>query len=363
MGGVPPLGYDLPAPGTRTLLVNEDEAATVRHIFARYLELGSVHRLQRELTEQHIVSKQRITASGKAVGGAPFSRGALFHLLRGRIYLGQIVHKQLVHEGAHAGIVDPALFDAVQRHLDDHARRHKAAPERKVVKAPLTGRLYDANGEVMSPTFSRGRSGRLYRYYVSTSLQQGGSAPDDDVLRRVPAPAIEQLVGDALARLVPHAAQPMEHVAAVRLRHGVIAIDLSGIAASRIRDHLTERETILGAGNTCTITLALALPLRGGRRSIEAGKPHGANPDPVLVAALRKAQAMLGRCERGLPTMVAAPVSPYDRRLLRLAFLAPSLQQAILAGRQPASLTLERLMTRPIPLAWCEQRAELGNTA
>ena len=96
MGGVAPLGYDLPAPGTRKLLVNEAEAETVRHVFARYLELGSVHALQRELTAQGIHSKVRATASGKRLGGQPLGRGALFHLLRNRLCLGQIVHRDQV---------------------------------------------------------------------------------------------------------------------------------------------------------------------------------------------------------------------------------------------------------------------------
>jgi DNA invertase Pin-like site-specific DNA recombinase len=39
MGGYAPLGYD---PSYRTLLINETEAGVVRHIFRRYLELGSV---------------------------------------------------------------------------------------------------------------------------------------------------------------------------------------------------------------------------------------------------------------------------------------------------------------------------------
>ncbi len=35
MGGSVPLGYDIPAPGSRTLRVNDEEAATVRQIFSR----------------------------------------------------------------------------------------------------------------------------------------------------------------------------------------------------------------------------------------------------------------------------------------------------------------------------------------
>ena len=82
-------------------------------------------------------------------------------------------------------------------------------------------------------------------------------------------------------------------------------------------------------------------------------------PDPVLIAALRKAHAML-RKERGMPIMEASPSSPYDRNILRLAFLAPDIQRAILDGRQPLDLNLEKLKKMEIPLAWSQQRQALG---
>ena len=52
MGGNLPLGYDAPTKGSRTLIINEDEAETVRLIYATYLELGSVHALMHLLKEQ-----------------------------------------------------------------------------------------------------------------------------------------------------------------------------------------------------------------------------------------------------------------------------------------------------------------------
>ncbi|MEO6093677.1 MAG: recombinase family protein [Novosphingobium sp.] len=282
MGGVPPLGYDLPAPGSRKLQVNEAEAVTVRMIFALYLDLGSVHQLQRELAERGIVSKQRITASGRDTGGVPFSRGAVFHLLRNRIYLGQILHKGQVHDGTHFAIVEPALFDAVQQHLDGNARRHRSAADVRVVRAPLVGKLFDASGEAMSPAFSRGRGGRVYRYYVSASLQQGAASCDDGILRRVSAPAIERLVSDTMARLLPAAANSFDQLKAVRLQRNDITLELHSAFAPRIRGNLADGETITSSGATCSVTLALALPLRGGRRSIEAGQPHTLRHDPVL---------------------------------------------------------------------------------
>src|SRR4030081_3268382 len=46
MGGLLPLGYEV---RDRQLLINQAEAATVRHIFTRYSELGSVRLLKEEL--------------------------------------------------------------------------------------------------------------------------------------------------------------------------------------------------------------------------------------------------------------------------------------------------------------------------
>ena len=66
------------------------------------------------------------------------------------------------------------------------------------------------------------------------------------------------------------------------------------------------------------------------------------------------------RTDKGLPKIEAAPGSPYDRNILRLAFLASDIQQAILAGRQPLNLNLEMLKKINIPLAWSKQREVLG---
>jgi hypothetical protein len=90
-----------------------------------------------------------------------------------------------------------------------------------------------------------------------------------------------------------------------------------------------------------------------------AGAKPAAQPDATLIAALRKAHRMIER-ERGLPRVASAPASLYSRRILQLAFLAPELQRDILAGLQPPSLNLERLMGITLPLAWDEQRKVLG---
>ncbi|MXO64070.1 recombinase family protein [Qipengyuania oceanensis] len=359
MGGNLSLGYDLPKSGSRVLEVNEGEAATVRHIFVRYLELGSVHALERDLAREKICSKRWTTAKGKEVGGAPFSRGALFHLLRNHVYLGKIRHKDEIHEGEHQPIVDQDLFDQVQRHLDGNARRHRSRASTRTARAPLTGKLFDAAGDPMSPTTSRGKSGRAYRYYVSASLQQG-RRPNDDRIRRLAAPAIERVITEALVRWLPQPDARLDHLVAVRLRDDGLLLELTGVRPATIATHLCEGEMIMHeTRDAATIQLPLALPLRGGKQLVARGARRSNRPDPVLIAALRRAHAMLD-WERGLPVMRAAPTSPYDRLILRLALLAPDMQADILRGAQPAGFNLEALKAIDIPLAWSQQRKALG---
>ncbi|WP_340588933.1 recombinase family protein [Erythrobacter alti] len=361
MGGYVPLGYDLPATGTRTLQVNETEAATVRHIFNRYIEIGSVHAVQRELGEQGIVSKLRTYSTGRTSGGGPFSRGALFHLLRNRIYLGQIVHKDQVFEGEHDGIVEPDLFERVQRKLGSNARRHGAAADSRVTKAPLTGKLFVADGEAMTPSFSRGRSNRVYRYYVSASLQQGAGKKGDDIIRRLPAAAIESIVTDTAIRWLPREKDPLDIVFAVRIAGDGMIVECPGNLAADISERLIEGERIIHSSTKlCRVHTPVAFPLRGGQRQvISAGKPD-IRPDPTLIAALRRAHSLL-KCDRkGMPLIEASPPSSYIRKLLRLAFLAPDIQRDILEGRQPSTLNLQQLVKTDIPLCWIAQREALN---
>src|SRR5947199_5773867 len=81
MGGVPPLGYRVEDRKLRTI---DSEAEIVRAIFRRYAELGSVRLVKEELDARGIKSKSWTSASGRPIGGKPFSRGALYLMLRNR---------------------------------------------------------------------------------------------------------------------------------------------------------------------------------------------------------------------------------------------------------------------------------------
>lgn len=365
MGGNLPLGYDLPRDGSRTLVVNDAEAGTVREIFRAYLDLGSVHALERWLAAKEIRSKARPAKDGEIVAGKPFSRGALFHLLRNPVYIGRIRHKDLVHEGLHPPILERALFDAVQDKLAAHRLRRVGGPDPASAPAPLTGRIYDASGERMSPTFAIGARGKRYRYYVSTSLQKGQRPRRDSVMRRVPAGMLEQAIADRL-RKIPgiDGAAPLAVLDRVDVGFDHLVLALPRSLHRAVRAHLTPEEELTEDprdARLLRLTVPIDFPRRGGKTSVTHGPVAGPQPDPNLIRALRAAHAMLDHDAAGRPLLSVSPTSPHRRRLVRLAFLAPALQSAILSGLQPQGMNLARLLAADIPLAWDGQLALFGS--
>ena len=127
MGGRPALGYDVQA---RRLIVNAREAETVRSIFRRYGELGSVRALRRRLLAAGVTSKRRVRRDGHVTGGTPFSRGGLYYLLHNRLYGGEIVHQGTGYPGQHEAIIDAALWDEVQASLAAHTNGPRRAGPR-----------------------------------------------------------------------------------------------------------------------------------------------------------------------------------------------------------------------------------------
>ncbi len=357
MGGTLPLGYDLPTDKSRALVVNEAESAIVRSIFAAYRDLKSVHALERQLVQQGVVSKIQKRRDGSHRGGVSFSRGALFHLLRNRIYLGQIVHKDKVHPGAHDAILDPKLFDEVQAILDANARR-SASAKAPVDKAMLVGRLFDQDGNPMSPSFSRGRSGKLYRYYVSAPLLQGARL-DGGTIRRVSSTAMDRLVNDTMADLLRGDARPAAHVRRVEVHREAIHVLVPRKIAAQINSASDAKYDIIPDGDLHRLIIPVCVSTRGSCRLMPAARSPQRR-DPALIKSLRKARSMVGKDARAMPWIDAAPASPYLRKMVRLAFLAPEIQRDILAGRQPPGLTLEQLIHMEIPAGWVEQRRLLG---
>ncbi len=181
MGGVPPLGYEVK---DRKLIIKEADAAHVRWIFARFIEIGSGTELARQLAARGVRTRH----------GNRIDKKFLYRLLNNRAYIGEAVHKGNNYPGEHDAIIDRDTWDKVHAILKESPRK-RAARTRAETPALLKGLLYGPDGAAFSPTHTR-KGGKLYRYYVSqTVLKHGaGSCP----VGRVPAGEIEAAVIDQL---------------------------------------------------------------------------------------------------------------------------------------------------------------------
>lgn len=356
MGGTLPLGYDLPVPGSRALVINEEEAKTVRYIFQTYLELCSVYALEKRLAQEHIHSKRYVARNGRQMGGKTFSRGSLFHLLRNRTYLGLIPHGQEAYPGLHDPIVESDLFRSVQAALDTRAMRLRAKRDR-VAAAPLVGRIFDIDGNPMSPTFSYGKYGRLYRYYVSAPLQKGKKRPQDDTApRRVSAPRVEGYLSRMLqSALGEHSRHPMDLVTRITVSANTLDCRLP-IGWLQVLQAVGLPGASVAPDPEDSAHLNLQLPFaKNASHGWVTEETPDPGPDSTLVEALRTAHALVQWDSQSQPTIVAAPDTPHRRKLIRLALLAPNIQHAILEGRHPAGLTLAKLLAVRLPVCWRKQ--------
>jgi len=402
MGGVPPLGY---RGRDRKLVIVDSEAELVRSIFRRYAELGSVRLLKEELEAQGSKSKSWTSASGRLIGGKPFSRGALYLMLQNRTYRGEIVHKGQSHPGEHTPIIDQPLWDAVQMRLAGNTTE-RTSGTRTHQPSLLAGLLFDTEGNRMTPSYAV-KKGRRYRYYVSRLLITRDQRESSTALR-VPAAEIEHLLTSRVRQwlLDPGGIYQATRLADPSAQRRLIAraleigkswtelpgtrqraflttlIDRIDVGADQIDIHLRPARlaalldvaaTPLSSATDNEIQI-LSIPVRLRRSGrairmlIEGTDPFAtAKPDARLVRLLIRARrfnaTLLGGY--GMPFAALAKregVSPsYFTRLVRLSYLAPDITEAILDGRQPHDLTADKLLAHSrLPLGWHEQRTMLG---
>ncbi|ODP37885.1 recombinase family protein [Sphingomonas turrisvirgatae] len=391
MGGPPPLGYDVQ---DRKLVINTAEAEQVRYIFSRYVELKSAMALIGDLNDRGIRSKARVGRDGRAYGSTSIGRGALYAMLRNRLYIGEVVHKGQRYAGRHEGIVDADLFELAQATLEQNQVDHHRG-SRHEQPSLLAGLLWDGVGRRMSPSQSVKRTIR-YRYYVS-QLANAGSPIEPRW--RISAPDLETKVVACVKKCVDQAMRKRLECsleASEMQRLQTAGNDLNGLlegGSPHDRRELIRKlvQRIEVHRDDVRITLTLdhfdsALPSEASTISVpinrvRAGKEvrlvlpddpsHGqaGTPNQALVKLVAQAMGAREMLERGrFSNMKAfAEACGYSREtaadLLRVAYLAPDITGAILDGRQPAELTRTKLFRWPaMPLPWTEQRLALGFT-
>ena len=370
MGGNPPIGY---RPEGRSLAVVEDDAALIRHIFERYLELGNVRLLHRDLLANGIVKPSRTTSTGRNYGGAAFNRSELYNLLSNRIYVGKIVHHGKSSPGLHPPIIDPEIFEHARQLISQHVKGDRS-PQDAAERSLLPGRVILDNGEplIAAHTSKKTPSGkRRYRYYVSKKLHFGEGEG-----MRIPALELEQVVVSRLVELLSdpvgmldrHAASAIVSNEAIK-RSAKVAAEFASRRIDRHRPliRLLIRQIVVGETSLaihvdwaalCSLlsivpdpsdedVLIIETTARLARSGLVLRMVHRDGTrlrptvDLTLVRLIVKARDWWERLqnERGLMVSTIAREEgvndSYVTRVLRLAFLSPSVVQAIISCRQP----------------------------
>jgi DNA invertase Pin-like site-specific DNA recombinase len=253
MGGTPPLGF---APDGRSLVVVEEHAALVRHLFARYLVLGTGMRIPARELESLVVERMR-----------------------------QFLADPLDAATTASLAITPCQFT----HL--HARCGELSAQREQRRPALIGDV----------------------------ILQVRITPTDMILT-CDALALAATLG---TELLPNAPSTFVLVCAARLTR-------SGRALRLVQD---------------------------------SGALLHTTPDKSLIRLLLQARrwwAVLKLGELSIGELAAREgvTSSYMTRVVRLAFLAPSITEAILDGRQRAGITAGCLtLAATIPADWREQAA------
>ena len=391
MGGLAPLGYD-PHPDKliRSLVINEAEAKDVRTLFDLYLTHGNLRLVEEQAKRQGIRSKQRQDTKGRHTGGAPLSRGQIHHMLTNPIYKGDIRHKDKTYPGQHEAIVSVEIWEEVQIKLQEvSAKARGRGPHLNASTLPthgiLKGKLFDETGDRLTPSHTKSK-GKYHRYYVSNRLISGGKDPS---AWRIPADQLEQCVISAVASRITSTADNFtliknptsEEIEKIKFTSENIVNKLNNRKYDLITK-LVERATFskgkldlelsahhlsaalnIEKNRLSTHLTSYTVPLTLRKRGVEAKLIAGelqSKPDQTLLSALSRAEGWIEQLKMG--TMIAEIAAAqscnesYIRKRIQLAFLSPELKLAILQGRQPVDLTLEKLTSTNIPRSWLEQR-------
>jgi DNA invertase Pin-like site-specific DNA recombinase len=357
VGGMVPLGYKVK---NRKVVVIKNEAERVRTIFRRYSELGSLNLLMEDLRKREIVTKVRRLSTGQIIGGIPFTRGPLAHLLRNRFYIGEVAFKGEIYPGEQPVILDRKLFEAVQRKLDEQRTDHTTT--RAKSEALLMGRIFDNRGNRMTPSYS-GKNNKRYRYYLSSALAQG-QAKIAGTIRRVPAPEIEALVLQSVRQQfqdsVSIADQDLVRNLIVRVE--VQAENLAVTLARKMANRKTDK---------AVLNIPWKKNVLKRRREVIPPVSNGQDVRPIRSETRVALVTSIARGRHWLDEIITGNVTDVEQIATRekcsvrqvnmtisLAFIAPALVKAAIDGRLPRGIGIARL--RDAPAEWSRQHAMLG---
>ena len=162
------------------------------------------------------MSKRRKDKSGRCAGGKSFARGAPSTRCCRTGFIAARLHTRAKPTRAnHQAVIDAELWQSVQREASRSESAGPYAGGRCARPSLLCGLFIDEDGKRMTPTHAV-KSGKRYRYYVSTPLITGRRSALQSG-RRFPAGEIEGLVTDRLRAFFASPRQVCEVLASLDL--------------------------------------------------------------------------------------------------------------------------------------------------
>lgn len=362
MGGKPPLGYYRK---DKKIYPDEEKAELVNTIFKKYVELKSTTLLKEWLNKQ----------------GHDISVGNLNCILRNKAYIGLVGHKGTWYQGEHQGIVPIELFEQAQAVMaDNRINRQHYDPK----KSLLSGKLYDDKGNAMSPSWSTGCSGKIYRYYVSQAIIRKEPSKLGKI-GKVSLPQLENFIDSWFEQFLRE--KPKTHpyiqyfevskqkkllkllssytitrdierelMKRVQLDSNKVEIALhteqvlelfNAIYENREMRQLKPEE--LKQESTYTEPYRIGTIANGEKIIVGQFVEPKKRPNIELIKILNQAYTWHQDVISGASTQDIAKRDnvcvQYVRRILNLSFLSPKIVRSILNGTQPADCTLKKLLS------------------
>jgi site-specific DNA recombinase len=402
-GGMPPIGYIVRKGGK--LVPDPGRADIIRNLFLDFPE-ASAAELGRRLEQQNFRTLTFGFRHGRRDGHQKFPATNVLKILRNPLYAGYFQHNGQLVQSQIEPLVSLEQWQQVQKII---RTRHPCV--RDPVNNFLLGILHDELGRRMRTAKGSGGQKKA-RYYWSEAV---GWARGYGVKKvHVNAEQIERLTVSTIEAFLTDRTRLREAVLSLGLYSKETSVLLSRgrLAARRLSlmDNPQLREFLVAVVACADVsrpglrlliciyelTRFLAWDGTGLFRKAPV-RPKGADrfrmlyapaclictrpeyaipirprvesssmPDGRLVQLLHDAaelqQFMLGNRTKSLRELAAERKmgSKYFARLLRVNYLAPDIQAAIMDGTQPPDLTVSRIVFSPLPTDWEQQRRLFG---
>ena len=354
--GTGPIGYKK---HEKSLIEDKKTSPTVRLIFEKYIELETLSKLKEYLDENNVLNTQ----------GHKFTITRLGQIIGNKVYIGKITYKDKVYEGLHKGIIDEEIFGKAQLILKGH-QVARIATKNEDSKSLLASKLYDDNGNYMSPSHSNnGKNRKKYRYYISQAVLK--NKPEAaGTITKVSAFEVEKVVRQEVTAFIKDKLniQPLlaEHKAGtqqiilnhldkmevtnemirlfvhkITLSKGKIKFELNKKIIKTVLEKLAfEKPIIIDFKETEFITIIrdanVVQTINRGNKIVIS---DSADYNVTLINAIAKGFYYCKRHEMGWLTQ-AEKESSYVARLMSLRLLPPDVIEKILTGKQSPLLRL-----------------------